>query len=85
MLEQKTIAFSPKDTVLRCVSCIPLNNEHTDEDFIDFHFDMTNKHSLIGKVVYHNESDNTINIEVEEPNISMELDLDLFNYKIVGE
>jgi len=82
---QKKIVFSPKDSILRCVSCIPLNNEHTDEDFLDFQFDMTNKHSLIGKVVYHNENDNIATVEVEEFKISMELDLDLFNINVLGE
>jgi hypothetical protein len=85
-LTQKRIAFKPKNignqphfSGIRIVACVPLSNDHTEEEFLNIEFTMKPTHSLTGKVVYHNVIENIAVVEVEDVNLSLELDLDLFS------
>ena len=52
-------------------------------DFIDLTINMKKDHVLVGKVVYHNPAEGIMTVEVEQPQVSVELDLDLFEIQVL--
>ena len=83
-LTNQRIAITLKENQgLKIITCVPINNPASLNDFINIEMDMQPDHVLFGNVVYHLESENSITVELEEPSISVELDLDLFDYAVV--
>ena len=88
-LEQKKIAFKLKeDDQLPILVSVPLDHSQSDlipdeNDFIDLTINMKKDHVLVGKVVYHNTMEGIMTVEVEQPNVSVEIDLDLFDIQEV--
>jgi len=87
-LEQKKVSIKIKPNRfnrVRVVVSVPLNDKYSPNIFLDIQFDLKNDHVLIGKCVHHNEVENFGTFEIREPKISVELDLDLFDVKLLSK
>jgi len=88
-LEQKKIAFKLKeDDHLPILVSVPLDDSQSElldveNDFLDLTIDMKKDHVLVGKVVYHNPIEGIMTVEVEQPQVSIELDADLFEIEVL--
>ena len=87
-LTQKTIALTPKKNRfnrLEQAVCIPLNDEYSREIFMGATLHLTPKHTMTGKVVFHNVDENFGTVELNEGKLSLEIDFDLYNVKLLSQ
>jgi hypothetical protein len=67
------------DRDIEVIACVPIDNEFSTEDFMDINFCVIPNLVLVGRCVYHSESENMVTVEVEQPKVSIDIHLELFN------
>lgn len=81
-LTGKRISFKTNSiTSTPLLVCKPLDNEFTEDEFINLEINMTNRHVLVGKVTY--SCNDYLEVEIEELGLHTELDPDLFTITVL--